>query len=342
MLFSCKITNSVLHFLEGQGEDVASYLELTALPEEFLKDPSFWIPANDLEKFLSEISQRKGGHQILTEIGHKVNELHSWGVLDSVLKMLPKPDEIWAQPGKFLSYFVSPPPPVVNLEKSKASIRFEIPIPSEQFPNVVAFLTAAFEAIPSYQGLPIGTCSWSGTAIEISWNIQQESIFNQDPGYQVSPKLLREVASTLESHGHGLEEQNLELQRRKEKLTEELARKQIEFEQKLDQIRQLEEKEEFALGQKKKNQSKTKVNKTENEFIMTGREVHELRDQIAKMTDYMVRAQQLVTVMVSDEKMTKGAREAMKRLDWEIVKQQFPETVKRSYKLLDKEDALRF
>ena len=47
------------------------------------------------------------------------------GVLDSVLRMLPRPHEILNQPERF-SYFISPGPPADNIKRSSNSIEFDL------------------------------------------------------------------------------------------------------------------------------------------------------------------------------------------------------------------------
>jgi hypothetical protein len=56
---------------------------------------------------------------------------------------------------------------------------------------------------------------------------------------------------------------------------------------------------------------------------------------LARLHDYMVRAQQLITMLASQGKMTPEVKEAMRRVDWEYVKTQYPKTIS------DSMDALR-
>ena len=41
----------------------------------------------------------------------------------------------------------------------------------------------------------------------------------------------------------------------------------------------------------------------------------------------MVRAQQLVTMLASQSKMTAGSKEALRRVDWDFVKAQYPKII---------------
>src|SRR5690349_16205454 len=153
MLFSCKISSAILSYFDRQGDDLTPLLESTTLPEEFLRDPSYWMKAADMEAFLQmaqTISHDDG--PLFQKAGHAGPELRSWGVLDSVLRMMPRPQEILAQPQRFLSYFISPEPPVDHVVKTDSSIELDLPISSEIYPLVTNYLKAAFESLPVYVG----------------------------------------------------------------------------------------------------------------------------------------------------------------------------------------------
>ncbi|MBO9668061.1 MAG: hypothetical protein J7501_14770, partial [Bdellovibrio sp.] len=52
--------------------------------------------------------------------------------------------------------------------------------------------------------------------------------------------------------------------------------------------------------------------------------------------DYMVRAQQLITMLAAQGKATPAVKEAMRRVDWEFVKTEYPRTVFKSMELVKK------
>src|SRR5947209_4908899 len=104
MLFSGKITNSFLVFLDRAGIDSERLYEVTSLPTEFLRDPSCWIAAPDVEQFLSAADKEFGSsfsESLPALVGHQCNELRAWGVLDSVIRMMSQPQDLFLQPQRF-------------------------------------------------------------------------------------------------------------------------------------------------------------------------------------------------------------------------------------------------
>lgn len=327
MHFSCKISNAVLNILEDQGEDLTPLYEQTHLPVELLRDSSYWITAPDMEAFL-EMALRlplKRDGNILQRAGHEGPTLRAWGVLDSVLRMMPRPQEIFNQPEQFLSYFISPKPPIENLRRDEVSISFDLPLPAEQYPLVTTYLKAAFESLPVYVGQPPAICEWEGITIKLNWSTQQNSIFSESVGHQVSPALFQS-------------------------LIEDLQRTQREREDLQKYVGDLEEK--IRDYEKQKLQLTAQVDVSAETAVKAALLPHEgslshlsfdsespgyvLNQNLARMHDYMVRAQQLITMLVAQGKMTPAVKEAMRRVDWEHVKAQYPRTVFECMELVKK------
>lgn len=327
MHFSCKISNAVLNILEEQGEDLALLYEQTHLPVELLRDSSYWISAPDMESFL-ELALRlplKRDGDILLRAGHEGPTLRAWGVLDSVLRMMPRPQEIFNQPEQFLSYFISPKPPIENLRRDEFSISFDLPLPAEQYPLVTTYLKAAFESLPVYVGQPPATCIWEGITITLNWSTQQNSIFSENVGHQVSPALFQSLIEDLQS-----------TQREREDLQKYVG--DLE-----DKIRDFE-KQKIKVGGGQDGESVAPVGSSllphEGTLAHLSFDSESpgyiLNQNLARMHDYMVRAQQLITMLVAQGKMTPAAKEAMRRVDWEHVKTQYPRTVFESMEIVKK------
>lgn len=288
---------------------------------ELLRDPSYWISAPVLENFLQKIVTEKWKHKyedLIQEVGHYNPSLHAWGVLDSVLKMMTHPREIFQQPDKFLAYFISPEPPIENLNKNQNSISFDLPLVAEQYPIISKYLISAFEALPKYSGQGLAQCDWQHIHLKIVWPESSATLFDKDINPQISPLFLQNIIEDLQKNQKDLEEKNRELMRVNDELV-------------------------LAHIQLNKNPSNKK--KDENQFSLTSSsigpqqqinigldgsmdaEANKIGHNLARLHDYMVRAQQLITILSSQAKMNSGIKEAMRRMDWDYVKSQYPMTI---------------
>ncbi len=303
MLFSGKITNSFLIFLDRHGVDFEKLFELTDLPTEFLREPSCWIPSDDVEKFISAMECEFGPlfpESLPTLVGHHCHELRSWGVLDSVIKMMQKPQDLFLQPHRFISYFVSPAPPVGNVVREEESISFDLPISDQDFPRVAEFIRAALEVLPCYLGRNQAQVSWNETRIKISWSDSQSDLLTgEDLSPNYKPELVQNLMQALE-----------ESQR---------------------QVEELRNK----LSQGESDSKPQPIPATDIEFIQ-GLRAHLVRTRghMMRITDYLVRSQQLVTLLVGQGRMDRQVQEAMKRVDWDYVKSQSPQVTQETADLL--------
>lgn len=302
MLFSGKITNAFLVFLDRQGVDSEKIFELTDLPTEFLREPSCWIPAADVEKFISSLDREFGARfqeSLPTLVGHQCHQLRAWGVLDSVIKMMSKPQDLFLQPHRFISYFVSPAPPVGNVSRALESISFDLPIDNQEFPTVSEFIRSALEVLPAYLGRNPAQVCWQATQIQISWSESQSDLLKEEdlsPNYK--PELVQNLMQALE-----------ESQRQIEDLRHQLSQ-----------------------GESTKAQP---IPATDTEFVQ-GLRAHivRARGHMMRLSDYLVRSQQLVTMLIGQGRMDRQVQEAMRRVDWDYVKSQSAQVAQETADLL--------
>lgn len=312
MHFSCKVTHAILTYLESEKIDLSGYFSESDIPWELLRDPSYWMRAPDMEAFLERLSLTS---DILIHAGHTTPKNKVWGVLDSVLRMMPQPQEIFHQPEKFLGYFISPEPPIENLVRTSIGLSFDIPLPAEQYPLVTTYLQAAFESLPVYVGQAAATCEWVDIHLKINWPAEQISISGEDHSRQISPQLMQDVIHQLQASGKDLEEKNRELQIRNEELLRLATQKNL------------------TLG----TDEKLTVGREDfSEFEFMKRPVHQVAQNLSRLHDYMVRAHQLVTILTAGQKQSPGIKEAFRRVDWDIVKNQYPQIILESLETLKK------
>lgn len=310
--FSCKVTHAILTHLESEKIDLSGFFSESDIPWELLRDPSYWMRAPDMEAFLERLALNS---EVLMRAGHRTPKNKVWGVLDSVLRMMPQPQEIFHQPEKFLGYFISPEPPIENLNRTAKGLSFDIPLPAEQYPLVTTYLKAAFESLPVYVGLPGASCDWKDIHIKIEWSSDQISILDDDEARQISPQLMQDVIHQLQESSKDLEEKNRELQRRNEEL------------------QRLASQKNTGISQ---DESRSVLREDFSEFEFMKRPVHQVAQNLSRLHDYMVRAHQLVTILTAGQKQTPGIKEAFRRVDWDIVKNQYPQIILESLETLKK------
>jgi hypothetical protein len=310
--FSCKITHAILTHLESEKVDLSAYFSETEIPWELLRDSSYWMRAPDMEAFLERLNLRS---ETLIRAGHKTPKNRVWGVLDSVLRMMPQPQEIFHQPEKFLSYFISPEPPIENLERQQSGLSFDIPLPAEQYPLVTSYLKAAYEALPAYVGHTHAVCEWKDIHFKIEWATSQQSILTEENSERnISPALMQDVIRQLQQSSRELEEKNRELQRRNEEL------------QRMAQ----QNNGEIA------NQARELIQQDFSQFEFMKKPVHQVAQNLSRLHDYMVRAHQLVTLLTAGQKQSPAIKQLFHRVDWEIVKNQYPQLILESLATLKK------
>ncbi len=310
MHFSCKITHAILTHLESEKVDLSNYFSETDIPWELLRDSSYWMRAPDMEAFLERLHLNTS---TIVQAGHRTPKNRVWGVLDSVLRMMPQPQEIFMQPAKFLGYFISPEPPIENLTRLSSGLSFDIPLPAEQYPLVTTYLKAAFESLPLYVGQSAAHCEWADIRMKLDWPSAQQSIMAEESNRQISPQLMQDVIRQLQESSKDLEEKNRELQRRNEEL-QRLAQSTAAADGELREV----------------------VRQDFSEFEFMKRPVHQVAQNLSRLHDYMVRAHQLVTLLTAGQKQTPGIKEAFRRVDWEIVKNQYPQIILESLDTLKK------
>ena len=299
-------------FLESKGEDIAVLLEGTSLPEEFLQDPSYWLQAEAMEKFLESALTLHfdSNPKALIEVAHSIPKHRSWGVFDSVLRMMPLSD-VFAQPSRFISYFISPEVEITKVERSEQRLSFQVPLDFTQTPLTHLFLRSAFEALPLFSGQPLGLCHWSGELLTIGWG---DSTGTQAPEPTtlpaLSPETLRSIVSQLERHQMELQQKNADLEARNQQLREAFQKLQSEM----------------------RNQPPS-----DQQLLLDQAESLFLKKNLARLGDYMVRAQQLITILTTGPKSQPTiVKEALRRTDWSWVKENYPLTVMSCFEVLQK------
>lgn len=295
MNFSGKITNSVITYLQAQGIELSEICEVTDIPSEFLKDPTGWLDARKVEDFLHQVENlsvmRLGVDGLFERVGHGATDLKAWGTLDSVLRMIEKPNDIFLQPQRFISYFISPAPPIANIKRHLNAVMFDIPISFEEFPNMATYLRAAIEAVPLFMGAQMAEATWRQNCLSIGWDQSQSLLDDHSMKRRhLAPEVMQTLVANLEKTELALAQKTRELE-------------VIKNENALAAQSQIPQLEEF-----------TKFRSQYADF----------QQQVLRLQDYFTRSQQLITLLVGQNRLDAQVREAMKRVKWESVKKSFP------------------
>ena len=203
---SCKLLNSLLNYAERQGASLNVLFEFFDGPEEFLRDPHFWIDIHQAEGLLTKAARTLGDPGLGAAVGTQCVELASFGALDNVFKMMPAPKDYYTNLGRFFSYFVAPMPEFREKEMDSKWVRFAFPFVGAEFPQVTAFLRAVLENLPRYTGHPAAQSEWDPELNEmfVTWDTHQASLFADEPGQVVNPRLIQTLSAQLEASERAL------------------------------------------------------------------------------------------------------------------------------------------
>lgn len=306
MQFSSKIAYSFIQYGSKNQLDIVRLLNQAGLSFELCNNGDAWIAADNLEVFLKLVKEQASDQKDMTlieKVGHQAVDLKAWGVLDSVLKMIRSSKDLYHNPQRFLSYFIFPAPPIKKLNFSETSVQFEVPFFFEEYPHIYSYLKACFEVVSTYLGEPAASAVWDNNIIQINWSHKQDLLIDHED-YNLNPELIKNIIDTIES-SHS-EIQALQAQ---------LAKKNIELER-YHEIKSLDQ----------------------SQVCWTSHDKKWFEDQVIKLQDYFLRAQQMVTILAGSEKKSKFVKEAMKKVHWNNVPELFPETVEKLKKRLNSDD----
>jgi len=312
MLGSCKISYSALVFAERQGVQLESFFESQNQPVEFLKDPTAWLPVDQLENFLSDLCEHVGAcdsETYIREVGQAAFELRAWGVLDSVLKMVESPKDVFGQPDRFVSYFLSPHPSVKIFENEEHHIFFAMDLNTEAFPLLASYLMGAVEGLPVYMNQPVAQMSPKGPGLLLEWAQEQASLLSEDDKRvrQFDPEMVQSVMESLYDH-----QLSFEKQRQEQGVGSGSVPTAGMSSEDVEKMVRAEVEKRLQVWQDQKKSFEDTIFTIKNDFY--------------KLYDYFTRAQQLIT-LISGTARKASVREAMRRVDWPYVQKEFPEMI---------------
>ena len=291
----------------------------------FLRDPGQWLEADKLESVLGTLEDIERGlhlHEVsgdyFTRLGHESPRLKAWGALDSVLRILPHPLELYAQPERFLGQFVSPMSPPRFFERSQSRVSFRFDFPVDRFPRSARFLKAVLEALPEFIGsgrahAPHAHVEWIGDRILIDWSDRQVGFEATPQSGLTEPVLSPELARTILA--------DLAISQREV----EVARARVkELEQQLLQF------PHFPQASVQAAPPKAGPSSTAPSEERLRAALHE----VYRFSDYFARAQQIVTVLSRPGVRAPEIENLHRRLGWEKVQHEATECTRLAVAIL--------
>ncbi|GEM_PF-4161628 len=292
----------------------------------FLRDPGQWLEADKLESVLGTLEEIERGlhlHEVsgdyFTRLGHESPRLKAWGALDSVLRILPHPRELYAQPERFLGQFVSPMSPPRFFERSESRVSFRFDFPVDRFPRSARFLKAVLEALPEFIGsgrahAPHAHVEWIGDRVLIDWSDRQVG-FEATPQSGLtepvlSPELARTILADLASSQREVE----------------VARARVkELEQ---QLLQASAPSSVQTPLPKAGPGSTAASSHSEDRLRAA--LHE----VYRFSDYFARAQQMVTLLSRPGVRAPEIETLHRRLGWEKVQHEATECTRLAVAIL--------
>lgn len=225
---------------------ISPVLDLFDGPEEFLRDPHFWLELGQMEKLFEQAGRMVNEENIGKVIGAETPELNTWGALDSVFKLMSSSRDYFSSLSRMLSYFLAPVDGFVEIERGSTFVRVAFPLSPEVYPQIFNFLRATLENLPRYTGNPAAFSDWSeiNSELLISWDTAQPSLFRESPGHVVNPKLIQNLTGLLETNQRALEAKNQEILEKQQMIDELRAKVDKEvrakvYEEKMTSLAQL-------------------------------------------------------------------------------------------------------
>lgn len=354
MRLSCKLSNTAISFLVSEGLDATEFVLELPWSESLLTDPGQTLPAEEMELFFTHFvrwfeqkKQMSTSSSFLQEVGHRSIKLRTWGILDSVLRMMPDVHEVWMRPSKLLGHFIDPEPIVTQIEKQRQQISFNVVGMCEQYPLSCRVLQGSLEVIPLYMGAEKARCYREDTRFIFDWGTRQQEIAPAPPSLEssVSTGSLDEgVLSALPSHNEATQvpmfASDTEVALSNEEalfhsliLSPEAFREMVAVVEKpLKPGRRRkatspsEGPKQLLLDQQWESEASLDTDESDVDLDILQQNLH-------RAFDFFVRASQLVTLLQQDPEQSK---EWLRRVHWEKIREEFPALFEDSVRLIKK------
>lgn len=216
---SCRITSSIIAYVRKEKKNLGRLLEGIELSEEHLLDTNSWVSTEVVDTLFNRLEEIFFDNQIVYKVGLASSRLKSWGVLDSVFRMIGEPRLIYHQAKKFTSYFYK------NIDirtVEKSDFHIILKFSNKQLtPQHIQYLQGAFESIPMYWDIGAAfSQKIDDQTFEFRWENKQLFFGKKDTQVSLSPQLIQDTIIQLEKTIALIEKKNRELQEKNDELVD--------------------------------------------------------------------------------------------------------------------------
>lgn len=208
MYFSGRITNSFFTFLNRYELDTSRFFEMTSLEIDLIRDPEFWMPAEQVELLLRNIQrayqQRFIDKNLTVTVGHNAPHLDSWGGLEDALGFFDSPRALYEKIDKILGFFISPRVSIYEQEDDRDFFSFRTDFNRNKYPTVRDYLTAVLETLPVFLGGEQTEVEWKNETVKIYY-VHEQTLTLPLKGMQKKTLFQKQPSSGLISEVKGRE-----------------------------------------------------------------------------------------------------------------------------------------
>ena len=105
MQVSCRVTNSVIRYLESSGYDTAPLIAGLPYSRDFLTDPFNWVSYEIREQMCQRASELANDEALMYRVGLATPKLKPLGGIENMVRLLASPRMVYRSIPKYASLF---------------------------------------------------------------------------------------------------------------------------------------------------------------------------------------------------------------------------------------------
>jgi PAS domain S-box-containing protein len=152
---SCRVTNSVLQYIESLGLDISPIIEDLPYSKEYLQDPFNWVSYDTREKVCQRAAKMVNDEKLMYRVGLATPDLKPTGGVEYLIELLGNPKIAYQSIAKYSSLFDRVFKfKTTIVDKNRATIVMSLPEGYPLSKNSCYYTQGMLAAIPTVWGLP--------------------------------------------------------------------------------------------------------------------------------------------------------------------------------------------